>query len=85
MYEFVAFDIDDKKMFRYMTEYYIGVFDSPGIFIIKDPIRKVYHRNYETYKGNKNLNNLTEEFLTKVNTNVSLPLYAHWEDCYMNV
>lgn len=35
-YEFVVINTDNKPVFRYMTEYFIGVFDSPGIFAIKD-------------------------------------------------
>lgn len=67
-----------------MTEYFIGVFDSPGIFAIKDPINKVYYRNYEKYSGS-NFKDLSEGLLTKINLGEKKELYTRWIDSYKNI
>lgn len=33
-YEFAVINTDDKEVFRFLTSYYLGVFDTPGIFVI---------------------------------------------------
>jgi hypothetical protein len=83
-YEFVVIDTDNKPVFRYMTEYFIGVFDSPGIFAIKDTENKIYYRNYEIYSGS-NFKNISEGFLTKINTGQKRELYTRWIDSLKNI
>ncbi len=33
-YEFAVIDLDDEPMFKYLTSFSLGRFDSPGIFAI---------------------------------------------------
>jgi len=76
-YEFVVINTDDKPLFRYMTSYFLGIFDTPGVFAIKDAEDRIYFRNYEIYSGS-NFKDLSEGFLTKINTGHKMQLHSTW-------
>mmetsp|Transcript_11254 Transcript_11254/g.11300 ORF Transcript_11254/g.11300 Transcript_11254/m.11300 type:complete len:136 (-) Transcript_11254:15-422(-) len=67
-----------------MTSYYMGVFDAPGIFAIRDRERRVYYRNYERYSG-ANFPNISQQFVQAINTGQKQPLYANWADAHKTV
>ncbi|CDW71844.1 UNKNOWN [Stylonychia lemnae] len=84
-YEFALIDIDNEEMFNYLTTYQLGRFDSPGIFIIEDIHLQKYYRNYETYNGNRNFKNISDNLIAAVNLGEKSPLYSFWKDCYLNL
>lgn len=82
-------DLDVEEMFYFLTTFNLGRFDSPGIFAIKGSEfkRKMYYRNYHTYYSTLQVNfhNISEQFITEINTGVKLPLYSEWKDAYKNL
>lgn len=66
-YEFAIIDVDDEEMFYYLTSYSVGRFDSPGIIVIEDIKGKKFYRNYETYDGTANFNNISNGLISSIN------------------
>jgi len=46
-YMFVVLNADNTKLFRWMTDFNLGRFDTPSVFAFKDFEGKIFYRNYE--------------------------------------